>query len=158
MATYVSTYTTAMSAARYSGVRHNLWRWFLLLVFGSWITVMYIFIMPRCSRAAAGARNTRRAAPRCTPTHRAADVASPPRPSPPPPHYCSMITLRSGEALSGMGLSIVRYLVHPVIWAALQMNFRTVLRHLGARAQQRRHLCRSAHGQGSTCLQRAPCS
>lgn len=42
-----------------------------------------------------------------------------------------ILTLSSSEALGGMGLTVIRLLVHPVIWAAVLFMFRSVQRHIG---------------------------
>lgn len=48
------------------------------------------------------------------------------------PHAHRVITQRSELALNGMGLTIFRYLVHPVIWSLVQLMFRNAMRHIGA--------------------------
>ena len=42
-----------------------------------------------------------------------------------------VLTLRSSEALGGMGLTVIRILVHPVIWGSVLFFFRAVQRHIG---------------------------
>lgn len=43
-----------------------------------------------------------------------------------------LLTLRSSQALRGMGLTLVRFLVHPLIWGSVQFYFRSVQRHIGS--------------------------
>ena len=43
-----------------------------------------------------------------------------------------LLTLRSSDALGGMGLTVVRVVVHPVIWASVLFLFRSVQRHIGS--------------------------
>mgnify|MGYP006878997505 CR=1 FL=1 len=43
-----------------------------------------------------------------------------------------LLTLRSSDALSGMGLTVIRVIVHPVIWMAVLFLFRSVQRHIGS--------------------------
>ena len=42
-----------------------------------------------------------------------------------------MITARSSEALNGMGLALIRLIIHPLIWSAVTMLFRIFVRHRG---------------------------
>ncbi len=42
-----------------------------------------------------------------------------------------LITLQAQQALGGMGLTVVRLFVHPVVWAVTLFFFRTVQRHIG---------------------------
>lgn len=49
-----------------------------------------------------------------------------------------VITGRSQQALGGMGLTLVRIFVHPVIWAGVLFFFRTVMRHIGEQQRGRR--------------------
>jgi len=42
-----------------------------------------------------------------------------------------LITLRSQQALGGMGLTVVRIFVHPAIWACVLFLFRIFQRHVG---------------------------
>jgi hypothetical protein len=42
-----------------------------------------------------------------------------------------LITAQSQQALGGMGLTIVRLFVHPVVWSITLFFFRTVIRHIG---------------------------
>ena len=42
-----------------------------------------------------------------------------------------ILTLRSSDALGGMGLTVIRILVHPIIWASVLFMFRSVQRHIG---------------------------
>lgn len=42
-----------------------------------------------------------------------------------------ILTLRSSDALGGMGLTVIRILVHPIIWAFVLFMFRSVQRHIG---------------------------
>lgn len=42
-----------------------------------------------------------------------------------------LVTLRSSEALGGMGLTLIRLVVHPIIWASVLFLFRSVQRHIG---------------------------
>lgn len=42
-----------------------------------------------------------------------------------------LITAQSQQALGGMGLTIVRLFVHPVVWTVTLFFFRTVMRHIG---------------------------
>ena len=55
-----------------------------------------------------------------------------------------LITARSQQAMGGMGLTLVRIIIHPAIWAVVLFFFRVVMRHVGeaaaARAQGRRRL------------------
>lgn len=44
----------------------------------------------------------------------------------------SIITLRSGDALGGTGILIVRLLIHPVIWSAVLTFLQQFLRHRGS--------------------------
>ncbi|KAL6770637.1 hypothetical protein ACKKBF_B32050 [Auxenochlorella protothecoides x Auxenochlorella symbiontica] len=44
----------------------------------------------------------------------------------------SLITARSSTALNGMGLTIVRLFIHPVIWSAVMMLFRQFMLHSGS--------------------------
>lgn len=51
-----------------------------------------------------------------------------------------LITARSQDALGGMGLTVIRLFVHPVIWAIVLFFFRTVMRHIG-RVKDLTHIC-----------------
>lgn len=42
-----------------------------------------------------------------------------------------IITARSQDALGGMGLTVIRLFVHPIIWAVVLFYFRTIMRHIG---------------------------
>lgn len=42
-----------------------------------------------------------------------------------------LITAQSQFALGGMGLTIVRIVVHPAIWSVALFYFRTLERHIG---------------------------
>lgn len=42
-----------------------------------------------------------------------------------------LITLRSQDALGGMGLTVVRIFVHPIVWSIVLFYFRIVQRHIG---------------------------
>lgn len=42
-----------------------------------------------------------------------------------------ILTSRSSEALGGMGITVVRLIIHPVIWASVLFLFRSVQRHVG---------------------------
>lgn len=57
---------------------------------------------------------------------------------------CRAITARANDALNGMGLTIVRLIVHPAIWAAVLTWFRFIVRNLGKEAGWGPP---SAHGQ-----------
>lgn len=43
-----------------------------------------------------------------------------------------LLTLRSSEALGGMGLTVIRVIVHPIIWTSVLFLFRSVQRHIGS--------------------------
>ena len=42
-----------------------------------------------------------------------------------------LITLQSQIALGGMGLTVIRLFVHPLVWSVVLFFFRTVQRHIG---------------------------
>ena len=42
-----------------------------------------------------------------------------------------LITARAQQALGGMGLTLVRIVIHPAIWTAVLFFFRVVMRHVG---------------------------
>lgn len=42
-----------------------------------------------------------------------------------------LLTLRSSAALGGLGLAVIRVVVHPVIWTSVLFLFRSVQRHIG---------------------------
>jgi hypothetical protein len=43
-----------------------------------------------------------------------------------------LLTLRSSDALGGMGLTVIRVVVHPMIWSSVLFFFRSVQRHIGS--------------------------
>lgn len=43
-----------------------------------------------------------------------------------------LLTLRSSDTFGGMGLTVVRVIVHPVIWTSVLFLFRSVQRHIGS--------------------------
>jgi hypothetical protein len=43
-----------------------------------------------------------------------------------------LLTLRSADTFGGMGLTVVRVVVHPLIWASVLFLFRSVQRHIGS--------------------------
>lgn len=42
-----------------------------------------------------------------------------------------LLTLKSSDALGGMGLTLIRIVIHPGIWATVLFFFRSVQRHIG---------------------------
>lgn len=63
-----------------------------------------------------------------------------------------LITARSSEALSGMGLTVIRLLVHPLIWAVVLFFFRTFMRHIGEMNLDRVQCVKHLHHE---CVQQA---
>ena len=136
----VSVVITSHTVARYTGNPLMRYRWLMLMFLSGGVTTIYLFIMPMCAGGVAAGGGGCRCRQYKAVLLRFCDNASlPPLPPrrpvypPPYPHTCAcrLITARSQQALGGMGLTIVRLVVHPAIWSALLMLFRFVLRHIG---------------------------
>jgi hypothetical protein len=51
-----------------------------------------------------------------------------------------LISLRSGDVMWGLGLTFIRLAIHPVVWGAVLLLFRNVMRHIG-RVPDLAHTC-----------------